>query len=184
MNYFLSGVVELAEPILADMGMELVQAKCPLEGGQPVLRLFIDRTEDGPRSRITLEDCADFSRALDNAIEDAGYDSPAIEDYLLEVSSPGLDRPLVKPADYRRFNGRLIKMKLRRGDKNASVKGRLDLNDDGGLAVVTAEGERVSFEFDDVVSCRLSLDEIFQDQASSDEVRAEDQHIPTAQENV
>ncbi|UQZ90809.1 ribosome maturation factor [Deltaproteobacteria bacterium Smac51] len=157
---FLSGAIELAGPVLDKMGLELVQAQCPLEGGQPVLRFFIDRANAGPDDTIGLDDCAAFSRALDDVLEEAGYDHPELDDYLLEVSSPGLDRPLVKPADYERFQGRLVKMKLRRGDKNASARGRLGRSADGGL-VLQAADEVIGFAFDDVISCRLSLDEVF-----------------------
>ncbi len=157
---FLSGVVELAGPVLDEMGLELVQAQCPLEGGRPVLRLFIDRVQAGPEDGVSLDDCAAFSRALDAALEGAAYDRPEVEEYFLEVSSPGLDRPLVKEADYDRFQGRLIKLKLRRDGKNFSLKGRLGRKAGGLLTIQTAD-ELVEFNFGEVISSRLSLDEIF-----------------------
>lgn len=156
---FLTGLLRLAGPVLDEMGLELVQVQCPIEGGQPVLRLFIDKAGAGPDETITLDDCAAFSRALDSALEEAGYDHPGIEEYLMEVSSPGLDRPLVKERDYERFQGSLIKMKLRRDGKNITLKGRLG-HDADGLTIQTAD-ETLRFVFDEVLSCRLSLDEIF-----------------------
>lgn len=158
---FLGRVVELVEPVLATMGLELVRAQCPLEGGRPVLRLFIDRPPvDGAENvaaDISLDDCAAVSRALDEALEaDPG---PQPDDYTLEVSSPGLDRPLVREADFHRFQGRLVKIKLRQGEKTSGHKGRLAMGADGGLALEVEDG-RLDFRFDEVISCRLSLEEV------------------------
>lgn len=160
---FLARALELLDPILASMGLELVRAQCPIEGGRAVLRLFIDRppvdsdAKNGTAADISLDDCAAVSRALDEALEaDSG---PQPDDYTLEVSSPGLDRPLVKETDFDRFQGRLVKMKLRRGDKTSGHKGRLGRNAVGGLALVTEDGP-LDFHYDEVISCRLSLEEI------------------------
>lgn len=161
MKDFLARVVELIEPRLESMGLELVRAQCPIEGGRPVVRLFIDRApaadiEENPAA-ISLDDCAAVSRALDEALEADGGPQP--DDYTLEVSSPGLDRPLVKEADFYRFQGRLVKMKLRRDGRTSGHKGRLALRADGGLTLETAEG-LLDFAYDEVLSCRLSLEEI------------------------
>lgn len=157
---FLVRAGELAEEALAPLGLELVVAQCPLEGGRPVLRLFIDRlaTEEGAwASAVTLDDCAAASRAMDAVLEGDDREPPA--GYVLEVSSPGLDRPLVKASDYPRFAGRLVKLKMRRDGKNSTQKGRLVVGEDGALALETAEG-RLDFLLSEVTSCRLSLDEV------------------------
>lgn len=153
----------LAEPVLAALGLELVLAQCPMEGGRPVLRLFIDRLpiegEEGDLrgSRISLDDCAAASRTVDAILEEDNGDQP--DGYVLEVSSPGLNRPLVKEADFRRFQGRLAKVKLRLEDKTAVCKGRLSMSPDGSLALETAEA-LLPFTFEQVLSARLSLDNI------------------------
>ena len=159
LKVFLARAMELAGPALAPLGLELVVAQCPMDGGRPVLRLFIDRVaeEGGLASSVTLDDCAAASRAMDAVLE--GDDREPPEGYVLEVSSPGLDRPLVKPADYPRFAGRLVKLKMRRDGQNSVHKGRLAVGGDGGLALDTADG-RIEFSFDEVTSCRLSLDEV------------------------
>lgn len=166
---FLDRAMELAGPVLDGLGLELVTAQCRLEGGRPVLRLFIDRRwipESGPAakgSEISLDDCVAASRAVEAALE-ADNQGEQPEGYVLEVSSPGLDRPLLKEDDFRRFQGRLAKVRLRRagedGGKSSLVhKGRLSLAPDGSPALQTAEG-LVSFSFQEVVSARLSLDDI------------------------
>lgn len=96
-------VAELAEPLLSHQGMELVDLEYKREGRAMVLRLYIDR-EGG----VTLDDCALVSRELSEVLD--------VEDfipghYTMEVSSPGLNRPLKKERDYQRYLGRLIRVK-------------------------------------------------------------------------
>lgn len=98
-------ICELAGPILQAMGLELVDLEFKREGRDWFLRFFIDK-EGG----ITLDDCADFSREIDAMLEVEEVIPGA---FRLEVSSPGIDRPLKKPDDYRRFAGQLVKVKSR-----------------------------------------------------------------------
>jgi len=96
-------VKELAEPLAASLGLELVDVEYRQEGGRMVLRIYIDR-----HGGVTLDDCAQVSRELAEILD--------VEDFIhcrynLEVSSPGLDRPLKKLADYERFIGRLVKIR-------------------------------------------------------------------------
>jgi len=97
----------MLEPGVAAMGFELVDVELVGRGAQTTLRVYID----SPRG-INVDDCADVSRQL-SAILDV--EDPLPQRYMLEVSSPGLDRPLVKPADYRRFVGEDVKLKLKQG---------------------------------------------------------------------
>ncbi|TYO99712.1 ribosome maturation factor RimP [Geothermobacter ehrlichii] len=96
-------IVALISPIVEDFGLELVEVEYRREGSSWVLRIFIDK--DGG---VTLDDCADLSREIDPVIETEDIIPHA---YRLEVSSPGLDRPLKKPADFIRFRDEWIKVK-------------------------------------------------------------------------
>lgn len=95
---------EVVEPIVAQeldtLGFDLVELRRGGSKSRPVLELRIDR-RDG--EKVTIEDCARVSRAVEARLE-AG--SLVSEQYVLEVSSPGADRPLRSPADWRRFIGR------------------------------------------------------------------------------
>jgi ribosome maturation factor RimP len=91
-------VTELIEPTLHEMGFELVRVL--MSGGQrPTLQVMVERLDQAP---ITLEHCAEVSRAL-SAVLDVADPLPGA--YRLEVTSPGLDRPLVRRTDYERFAG-------------------------------------------------------------------------------
>lgn len=99
-------VREAAEPVLAPMGLELVDAEYKREPGGAVLRLYIDR--DGG---VSLDDCQAASRALEPVFETEGVDGLIPGPYNLEVSSPGLFRPLKRPRDYARAVGRRVKVR-------------------------------------------------------------------------
>ena len=96
-------VERLLQPILDEMGIELVDLEFKKAGRSYILRIFIDKP-----GGINLDDCAEVSRELSVQLD--------VEDcipgrYTLEVSSPGLDRPLKKEQDYVRFQGRLALVK-------------------------------------------------------------------------
>lgn len=91
-------VTELIEPTLRDMGFELVRVL--VGGGQrPTLQIMVERADHAP---TMLEDCAEVSHAV-SALLDVADPLPGA--YRLEVSSPGIDRPLVRGSDYERFAG-------------------------------------------------------------------------------
>lgn len=95
---------EVVEPIVAQeldtLGFDLVELRRGGSKSRPVLEIRIDR-RDG--TKVTIEDCARVSRAVEARLEAGALVS---EQYVLEVSSPGADRPLRSPADWRRFVGR------------------------------------------------------------------------------
>jgi ribosome maturation factor RimP len=124
---------QLAEPLLASVGMEPVQVECLRMKTRWVVRVFMDR-EGG----VTLDDCAEISNQLGDLLDI--HDVPP-GPYTLEVSSPGLDRPLRHEADYRRFAGRLAKIVVSEavGGQKAFA-GRIQTIEDG--AVLLVEGRR------------------------------------------
>ena len=101
----LATVEALIMPILTDFGFELVDLELKREGRDWFLRLFIDKP-----GGITLDDCVEVSREVSAILE---VEDPIESTYRLEVSSPGLDRPLKKPADFERFAGQQVKLKTR-----------------------------------------------------------------------
>ncbi|HHU29523.1 MAG TPA: ribosome maturation factor RimP [Firmicutes bacterium] len=94
----------MAEPIAAGLKLEIVDVEYVREGGQNVLRFLIDK-EGG----ITLDDCEALSRLLDIELDRI---DPIEHSYVLQVSSPGIERPLKKKEDYQRFSGRRACLRL------------------------------------------------------------------------
>ena len=104
----------LAEPVCAAHGVELVEIRQIQGRNNLTIRVTIDRikpaSDPRPGSGVTVDDCAFVSRDLSTALDVHEEDLPG--KFSLEVSSPGLDRPLVKPAHYERFVGERAKIKL------------------------------------------------------------------------
>ena len=88
-----------------DLGYELVEIRWGGSGRRPMLKLRIDRRGSSPGEGVTVDDCADVSRALEPWLDEHEALS---EHYVLEVSSPGVDRPLVRERDFERFRGERV----------------------------------------------------------------------------
>ena len=138
------------EPLLAGMAMELVEIQYRREGYGWVLRFFIDK-EGG----VTIDDCAKVSREISAYLE--------VEDlldhaYTLEVSSPGLERPLKKREDFTRFAGRLARIKLLEpmDDGQRLLIGTL-LGLEGDAVTLVVDGREVVVEMNNIARARLTL---------------------------
>jgi len=93
-------VTKMVQPLIAEKGLELVDVEYTKEGSHWYLRIFIDK-EGG----VDIDDCAMISHAVSELFD---RHDPIPQAYMLEVSSPGLERPLKKDEDYVRFQGRLV----------------------------------------------------------------------------
>ena len=125
----LEKIQQIAERVAASSGLELVEVELKGGGKHRMLRFFIDKPEG-----VTHEDCANFSHEVDTIIdvEDAMPGGP----YTLEVSSPGLDRRLRKPAEFERFQGSLVKLTTHDPvDGNRHFEGRLEKFENGHLTL-------------------------------------------------
>ena len=137
-------VREIAERIAASSGLEVVDVELRGGGKSRMLRIVIDRpgahASDRPAG-VTHEDCASMSREVGTILD--VEDAVPGGSYLLEVSSPGLDRRLTRPADYQRFAGSRIKLTTREPiDGNRYFEGRLDRFQDGQLTLDVTTGRK------------------------------------------
>lgn len=134
--------------------MELVEAQFRREGQGWVARLFIDR-EGG----VTVDDCAAVSRAVDDWLESEDFIDFA---YTLEVSSPGLERPLKTDRDFLRAAGKRVRLKLKPGPDGPGgvIYGALEGLEGEDIALIPdgGNGERLVLKRERVVKARLSLD--------------------------
>lgn len=149
-------VTEIAAGILDQLRMELVDLEYKREGKYMVLRLFIDK-EGG----ITLDDCADVSRELSAVLD---VEDVIAGNYHLEVSSPGLDRPLKKEEDYRRFTGRLVKVRTYEmckddaGNPRKTFLGELLGLDGDVVRLKLKEGQTAGIPLDKVAKANLEFE--------------------------
>ncbi len=137
---FLDKVNGIAEPVAQRYGCELIDAEYKKEGAVKVLRLYLDKA-DG--SGVTLDDCADVSRAVSEAI-DADEKLGTEENYVLEVSSPGVNRIIKKPKDYVRFSGCKVDVSLFENVNGRKKFTALLLGYDDNVVYLEIDGEKIS----------------------------------------
>jgi len=167
-------VREIAERVAASSGLEIVEIEFLGGGKARMLRVFLDKPAAGAdalaglNNGVTHEDCANFSREFGTILD--------VEDvmpgsYTLEVSSPGLDRKLIKAADFTRFTGSRVKLSTRQPvgvNNNRHFEGRLESFIDGRLTLDlsvashksrkkmgAAAGEKIEIEFANVEKANL-----------------------------
>ena len=134
----------MVEPVVTGMGYELVDAQA--SGGGRLLRLFIDKP-----GGVTLEDCEAVSRQMTRVLAVEGIDYER-----LEVSSPGLDRPLRKGADFARFAGHKAEVRMRTPDATGRRRFVGVLRGaEAGRVDIEVEGKTIALELDDVERARL-----------------------------
>jgi ribosome maturation factor RimP len=146
----LQEVREVVEPILQSQGYELVDLEYQRESRGWVLRIYLDR-EGG----ITLDDCTGVSHEVGAVLE---VKDVIPNSYVLEVSSPGLTRPLKKPEDFNRFRNQLVKIKLYQplnGRRN--FKGTV-LGLEGETVRVEVEGQVFDIPFPSIAKANLEID--------------------------
>jgi ribosome maturation factor RimP len=127
---------EIAERVAAFGGLELVDVELSGSGKHRMLRVFIDRPGAKPSADhpggVTHEDCANFSREFGTIVD--VEDAVPGGSYVLEVSSPGLDRRLVKTSDFERFRGHRVKLMTREPvNNNRHFEGKLERVENGKL---------------------------------------------------
>jgi len=126
-------IARIVEPSLTAMGYRLVRV---MMIGRTTLQIMAEHENDAP---MTVEDCAEISRTVSALLDVA---DPIAGAYTLEVSSPGLDRPLVRPEDYERFAGFEAKFELAAAiDGRKRFRGRLLGRSDDRVRLATEAGE-------------------------------------------
>lgn len=147
----IDNIKNVAEPILKSLGLELVDIEYAGSHRGGGLRIFIDKPEG-----VTLDDCEKVSRYLGQALD---VEDPIPHRYTLEVSSPGLDRPLKRKEDFIRFLGKKIKLKTFLPIDNQKVfVGRLaDFKEDKAFLRMEQGGER-QIPFEQIAQARLEVE--------------------------
>lgn len=144
-------VSPLVEGFLHESGMEMVDLEFRFESGRWTLRIFIDK-EGG----VTVDDCANVNKELGYLIE-----AKNIIDYhyVLEVSSPGLNRPLKKEQDFMRSIGKMIKLELARPvNKRSKFSGRLTNVREGMISLSVDDGGLVELPLREIDKARVKYE--------------------------
>ena len=133
----MEAVTELVRPIIEDMGLSLWDVRFVKEGANWYLRIFIDKD-----SGVSIDDCEDVTRAIDQPLDEL---DPIEQNYFLEVSSPGIERELIKPEHFDAFLGAPVMLRLIRPDEKGErdIRGVLTAHDKDLVTVAFDGQERV-----------------------------------------
>lgn len=141
----------LVAPMMEEYGFELVDVEYVKEGSNMYLRAYIDKP-----GGITVDDCEMVSRRLSDRLDEEDFIS---ESYILEVSSPGLGRPLKKEKDYARSVGKEIEIRTFRAvDHEKTFEGILKEYDKDTVTIAVSENETMTFDRQNIALIRLAFD--------------------------
>ena len=139
---------KLFEPVVESMGYELVGVEFIGGGGHATLRIYIDR-EGG----VNVDDCAAISHQVSGILD---VEEPINQAYDLEVSSPGIERPMFKLDDFDRFAGKTARIKLAAGLLGRrNFKGELQGVVDSNLIAIKVDGEVYDLPYADIAKANL-----------------------------
>lgn len=142
---------ELLEPIMQEHSFELVDVEFVKEGSNYYLRAYIDKP-----GGITIDDCEVVSRRLSDLLDETDFISEA---YILEVSSPGLDRPLKKEKDFQRSLGKDVEVRFYRAvDGVKEIEGTLVAYDRDSITLEDEESSQLTLSRDNIALIRLAID--------------------------
>ena len=139
---------------ITGLGFEFVELRRVGTLQRPILQVRVDRPDSRPGQGVTADDCAVISRSLERFLEARAMVGPR---YVLEVSSPGLERPLRSPEHWRRFIGRQVRVRA------VPLQGRARLEivavpDDEHVVLRQEDGSEVTLAFDDIREAVLAVD--------------------------
>lgn len=142
-------LAEIITPVIEDMGFELVRVRL-MSGKTTTLQIMADKPEGG----IEVDDCAEISQAVSAVLD---VEDPILDEYVLEVSSPGIDRPLTRLKDFEMFEGYEAKIETTEMiDGRRRFKGELAGTEGDEVLINVAEGT-IGLKFDWLSDAKLVL---------------------------
>jgi ribosome maturation factor RimP len=145
-------VTKLGTPVAEQLGLELVDVEYKKEGADWVLRCFIDSPNG-----VGIDECQHYSMALEKILDEK---DPIPGSYLLEVSSPGLERPLKKETDFERFKGQMVRIKLHKAlNGQKKYVGELlgyEINDQ--QVIIKVDQDTIAVPYQDIAKANLVVD--------------------------
>ena len=142
----------LTQEVVSDLGYELVDIELTGNRSQLVMRVYIEKSGGG----ILLSDCVVVSRNLGERLDE---EDVIDNSYRLEISSPGIERPLRKIQDYERYVGHRVRIRLKgRLKGKRKIAGKLDEVEDNLVRIISQNGEKVSFSLADIAKANLDVD--------------------------
>jgi len=160
-------IMALAEPLAVELGLEVLEIELGGDASRRIVRILLDAERP-----VTVADCEAVSRRLADVLDAHDEEDARSGRYMLEVSSPGVNRPLVKPGHFRRVIGSRVRLKLTRSaallndesDAGAgrsgarTLLGRLEQADDDGVRVAADDGRIRELAYTDLEKANLEYE--------------------------
>ena len=141
-------ISELLSPIIEDLGYRFWGLEYQVRKADALLRVYIDH-ENG----ISVDDCATVSHEVSGILD---VEEPITMAYILEVSSPGMDRILFSASQFSEFLGEKVKIKLNQMvDGRRKIKGKIE-SVDGETIIIDSDDEKINIEFDKIMRARIN----------------------------
>ena len=148
-------IYQMALPLAQNEGLSIYEVEYKKEGSDYVLRVILDTPADGDTEYVSIDACERVSRQLSDMLDES---DPIKDAYMLEVTSPGLDRPLKRHEDFERFCGKEIDIGLYKAiNGSKTISGTLVAYNDGEVTVTLPDGNEFSISKDDTSSIRLAV---------------------------
>ncbi len=150
-DHAVEAIENLLTPVLTADGFAIVQARFVGSQNRPTLQLLVERADGG---RVNVDECAKISRSCSAIIdvEDAVKGA-----YVLEVSSPGIDRPLNRPEDFVKFSGQMVKIETSRLiEGRRRFHGKIERAEED-CAIISQDGATIAVPFAEITQARLAM---------------------------
>ena len=149
-------IEEISAEFLAQNGLELYNSEFVKEGRDWFLRVYIDKTQEAQEAQyVSTDDCEKVSRFLSAELDRI---DPIEQNYYLEVSSPGMDRALLRDKDFVRFAGEIVDISLYKAvDGRKAYQGRLVGIEDGKIILTDEQDNRIEFPREQVAKTKLAV---------------------------
>jgi len=142
---------ELIEPAIDSMGVELDDMELGRMKGKILLRVYIEK-----QGGVSIDDCEKVSREIATVLD---VEDPIPGAYVLEVSSPGLDRPLRKPRDFIRFSGKKVRVVTNEPvDKQTFFVGKIENATDEDVMLVLQKDKKITISYNNISKARLEVE--------------------------
>jgi ribosome maturation factor RimP len=144
-------IEKITKTLIEDMGFELFEIEFAARKGKHLLRIFIDK-DDG----VSLDDCEKVSREVSTILD---VEDIIPSSYVLEVSSPGLDRPLRNPQDFKRFRGNMARIVTREPVENQTFfQGIISNADDNTVELILEKNRSITIPYNIITRSRLEVE--------------------------
>ena len=151
LNDLIMKVTDLIEPVIESLGIELDELEFKRMKGKALLRVFIDR-----KGGVTIDDCERVSREIEAVLD---VEDPIPYSYVLEVSSPGLDRPLRKPEDFRKYSGsRARVITIDPIEKQNFFVGQIVEAGDSDIRILLQKDRTITIPYENISKARLEVE--------------------------